>query len=147
MVKSLTGLSWLRNEAQLFPTANPGDSKRHLARLAEAPGLSADRKNSSTDPCLQAGIMPVPTEIFDSDLGPVWSCMPSHCARIFSGLQVSAHDTALGTRTQIKWTITRNLIELSAPALSLFFFFFFWQTWQHCVSSSPFLCSNNSLSL
>ena len=144
----LTGLSWPKNEVQLFPTANPGDSKTHLACVAETPGLSSDRKNSSTAPCLQARIMPAPIEIFDSDLGPVWSCMPSPCARIFSGLQVSAHDTALrNAKTdkmnyypQFDWTV-------SSGTLSFFFFFFFWQTWQRCVSSCPFLCSNNSLSL
>lgn len=98
---------------------------------------SLDRQNSSLDPCLQAGIMPVPIEIFDSNPSPVWSCMPSHCARIFSGLQVYGHDTALGMRTQIKWTITHNLIDLSSSAIS-FFFSFFWQTWQCCASFSPY---------
>lgn len=114
---------------------NIPDSKSHRLKEASLQRLSADRQNSSTDPRLQAGIMPVPIEIFDSDPGPVWSCMPSHCACIFSGLQVSGHDSAQGKRTQIKWTITHKLMELSAPTLT-----FFWggQTWQRCVSFSPF---------
>ncbi len=133
MLKTLTWASWLK------PSQNIPDSKSHRLKETSSmfcrdPSLSVDRQNSFTDPCLQAGIMPVPIEIFDSDPGPVWSSMPSHCARIFSGLQVSGHDTAVGRRTQIKWLITHNLIELSALALSLSF----WQTWQCCVSFSPF---------
>lgn len=108
-------LDW--NYVWIFLTVNPSDSKRHHCR---GRSLSADRQNSSTDPRLQAGIMPVPIEIFDSDPGPVWSCMPSHCACIFSGLQVSGHDSAQGKRTQIKWTITHKLMELSAPTLTFF---------------------------
>lgn len=123
-------------------SSNIPDSKSYRVKEAFSlccrdPSLSVDRQNTSTDPCLQAGIMPLLIEIFDSDHGPVWSCMPSHCACIFfSGLQVSGHDTALGTRAKIKWTITHNLIELSTP--KLLFFFFFWQIWQPRVSFSPF---------
>lgn len=34
-------------------------------------GVSVDRQNTSVDARLRAGIMPAPTEIVDSDLGPV----------------------------------------------------------------------------
>lgn len=93
-----------QNEVEiLFPAvnSNPGSER---SRRGDA-SRSADRLSSTTDPCLQAGIMPAPIEIFDSDpapdtprhpanLPPVWSCVPSHCACIFSGLQVSSHDSA-----------------------------------------------------
>lgn len=99
---------------------------------------SLDRQNSSTDPCLQAGIMPAPIEIFDSNPDPVWSCMPSHCARIFSGLQVSGHDTALGMRTQINELLPTIWLTCQPQQSYLFiYFYFFWQTWQCYVSFSP----------
>lgn len=56
-------------------------TQRHHSR---GRSVSADRCNSWADPRLQAGIMPVPIEIFDSDLSPVWSSVPSHYAHIFS---------------------------------------------------------------
>lgn len=69
-----------------------------------------------------------------------WPCLKLHALSLclnFLWVAGAGHDTAIGMRTQIKWTITHILIELSAPALSIFFIFF-WQTWQVCVSSSPF---------
>lgn len=68
-------------------------TQRHHSRGRSA---SADRCNTWADPRLQAGIMPVPIKIFDSDLGPVWSFVLSHYAYTFSSLlQVSGHDSIL----------------------------------------------------
>lgn len=132
------------NEVKNIPDSKSCRLRDLSSLCCRDPSLSADRQNSSTDPCLQAGIMPVPIEIFDSNPGPVWSCMPPHWAHILSGLQVSGHDTALGTRTQIKWTITHNLIELSSPAL---FFFFFFTNLTAVRFFQSILCSNNRLLL
>lgn len=81
-------------------------------------GLSVDRQSTSVDACLRAGIMPAPTEIIESDLGPVWSSAPSHYAHIFSGLQVSGHDSILEKWTEI------NHYPFDGSVISTLFFFF-----------------------
>lgn len=53
----------LKHSGHKFPQTERHHSRGH--------SVSADRCNTWADPRLQAGIMPVPIEIFDSDLGPV----------------------------------------------------------------------------
>lgn len=116
-------LTEIKSKKYILDSNSYRQNKELSSLFCRDPSLSIDRQNSATDPCLQAGIMPGLIEIFDSNPRPVWSWMPPYCACIFSGLQVSGHDSALGTWTQIKWTITHNLIELSFPAHSLSLFF------------------------
>lgn len=64
--------------------------------------------------------MPTPIEIFDSDLGPVWSSVPSHYAHIFSGLQVSGHDSILEKQNADKM----NYYQFDGSVNIKFFLFF-----------------------